>query len=140
MEYYITIEGRTVGPMTKEQIFAYKVTEKTPVSVDGGEWAPLFTFPELQQLLAAGRSVGNCGQTDKDKTAAGVLAILIGTLGIHYFYIGKTEAGIFTILLSLVTCGLWGIITLIQGIIMLTMSQEEFEHKYVLSPSKFPIF
>ncbi len=24
MEYYITIEGRTVGPMTKEQIFAYK--------------------------------------------------------------------------------------------------------------------
>ena len=28
MEYYITIEGRTVGPMTKEQIFAYKVTEK----------------------------------------------------------------------------------------------------------------
>ena len=36
--------------------------------------------------------------------------------------------------------GLWGIITLIQGIMMLTMSQEEFEHKYVLSPSKFPIF
>ena len=56
MEYYITIEGRTVGPMTKEQIFAYKVTEKTPVSVDGGEWAPLFTFPELQQLLQPART------------------------------------------------------------------------------------
>ena len=140
MEYYITIEGRTVGPMTKEQIFAYKVTEKTPVSVDGGEWAPLFTFPELQQLLAAGRSVGNCGQTDKDKTAAGVLAILIGTLGIHYFYIGKVNAGIYCLLLSLVTCGLWATITFVQGIIFFTMTNSEFEEKFVRTPKAFPIF
>ncbi len=107
--------------------------------MDGGEWAPLFTFPELQQLprrrkkrrqLRADRQGQNRGRSSghSDRHSRNTL----------FSISAETEAGIFTILLSLVTCGLWGIITLIQGIMMLTMSQEEFEHKYVLSPSKFP--
>ena len=70
----------------------------------------------------------------------GVLAIVLGTLGVHYFYLGKIGGGIICLLLSIVTCGLWGIVTLIQGIMMLTMSQAEFERKYVLSTSTFPLF
>lgn len=36
--------------------------------------------------------------------------------------------------------GLWGILTLIQGVMMLTMTQADFERKYVLSSSTFPLF
>lgn len=76
----------------------------------------------------------------KDKLVAGLLAIFLGYLGIHYFYIGKTTAGIITIVLSLCTCGLWSVITLIQGILMLVSTDEAFNEKYVDNDKKFPLF
>lgn len=76
----------------------------------------------------------------KSKVAAGLLAILLGTLGIQYFYLGKVGAGFITILLSIVTCGAWEIITLIQGILMLCMTDEEFNYKYVYTDKTFPLF
>lgn len=73
----------------------------------------------------------------------GVLALLIGTLGVQYFVIGKVGAGILTIVLCLLTClllGGWCWIVLIQGIVVLCMSDETFARKF-LSPEKtFPIF
>lgn len=80
------------------------------------------------------------GPSGKSRGIAGLLAILIGTLGVHYFYLGKTGGGFLCILLSCVTCGLWGVLTLIQGIVMLTMKQDEFERKYVLNDKTFPLF
>ena len=60
---------------------------------------------------------------------------------VQYFYLGKTAGGIITILLSLVTCyTVWPLITLIQGIMMLCMSNEEFRRKYVTTTSSFPLF
>lgn len=52
MEYYIQFNGQTIGPMTKEQIGAYGVTRDTPVSANGGDWKPLFTYPELMQYAS----------------------------------------------------------------------------------------
>ena len=78
--------------------------------------------------------------SSKDKTTAGILAILLGSLGIQYFYIGKTAGGFLTILLTLVTCGIWPILTFIQGIMMLTMTQEEFNRKYVFNNKTLPLF
>lgn len=80
------------------------------------------------------------GQENSRRIVCGVLAIVIGGLGLQYFIIGKTTAGLLTILLTLVTCGLWELITLIQGILMLCMSDAEFQRKYVNSPSTFPVF
>ena len=77
---------------------------------------------------------------DSKRVVCGILAILVGTLGVQYFVIGKTTAGLLTILLSLVTCGCWGIVTLIQGIMMLCMTDAEFERKYVESTSTLPLF
>ena len=85
-------------------------------------------------------TLSDTGTSGKSRLAAGLFAIILGTLGIQYFYCGKTAGGIICILLSLVTCGFWGIITLIQGILMIVMSQQEFEQKYVYSSSTFPIF
>ncbi len=85
----------------------------------------------------------NYGQplsSDKSNIAAGLLAIFLGYLGIQYFYVGKVAAGFLTILLSLVTCGGWSVVTLIQGIYMLTLDQQQFDRKYVYSTSTFPIF
>lgn len=80
------------------------------------------------------------GPEGKSRGVAGLLAILVGCLGVQYFYLGKTGGGLLTILLSLVTCGIWSIICFIQGILMLCMTNEEFERKFVTNPSSFPLF
>lgn len=63
------------------------------------------------------------------KVPAGILGILLGGLGIHKFYLGYTKEGIIQILLSFICIG--GIIGLIEGIIYLTKSDEEFVRTYV---------
>jgi TM2 domain-containing membrane protein YozV len=63
------------------------------------------------------------------KVVAGILGILLGGLGIHKFYLGYTKEGIIQILLSFVCVG--GIIGLIEGIIYLTKSDEEFVATYI---------
>ena len=80
------------------------------------------------------------GPEGKSRGVAGLLAILVGCLGVQYFYLGKTGGGILTILLSFITCGLWGVISFVQGILMICMTNEEFERKYVTTTSSFPLF
>ena len=63
------------------------------------------------------------------KLVAGILGILIGALGIHKFYLGYTKAGILQIL-SNIACGIGGLIGLIEGIIYLTKSDEDFYKIY----------
>lgn len=77
----------------------------------------------------------------KDHVAAGLLAIFLGSLGIHKFYLGYNTAGFImlgaTILGSLFTLGLagavMGIVALIEGIIYLTKNQTAFDAEYVYS-------
>lgn len=76
----------------------------------------------------------------KSNIVAGLLAIFLGYLGIQYFYIGKVGGGLLTILLFLVTCGAWSIVTLIQGIYMLTLNEWQFDQKYVYNNTTMPIF
>lgn len=75
----------------------------------------------------------------KSNIAFGLLAIFLGFLGVQYFYVGKTTGGIICLLLSFVSCGLWNLITFIQGILVICMSQQEFERKFVYSTSTFPV-
>lgn len=69
------------------------------------------------------------------KIVAGILGILLGSLGIHKFYLGYNTAGIIMALVTVLTCGLggmvMGIIGLIEGIIYLTKPDEEFIATYV---------
>lgn len=81
----------------------------------------------------------NCGKlvheqtststTGKSKIVAGVLGILLGTLGIHNFYLGYTGKALAQLLLTVLTCGLLspiiGIWGLIEGILILTGSINE---------------
>lgn len=81
-----------------------------------------------------------CGPEGKSRGVAALLAIFLGGLGIQYFYLGKTGAGLITIGLTVVTCGLWELVTFIQGILMLCMTNDNFRQKYVESTSTFPLF
>lgn len=67
---------------------------------------------------------------ENKKVLAGVLALLLGYLGIHKFILGYTKEGIIQIVITLVSCGLAVIIPFIEGIIYLTKSDEEFYNTY----------
>ena len=65
------------------------------------------------------------------KVVAGILGILLGAWGVHKFYLGYTTAGLIQIAITICTCGAAGIIGLIEGIIYLTKSDEDFDNTYV---------
>lgn len=69
------------------------------------------------------------------KIPAGILGILLGSLGIHKFILGYTKEGVIMLLISLLTfgfgAGIMGIIGLIEGILYLTKSDDEFVKTYV---------
>ena len=75
---------------------------------------------------------------ENKKILAGVLAILLGSLGVHKFILGYTKEGIIMLVVTLVlgsfTCGIgatlmWAI-GIIEGIMYLTKTDEEFYNTY----------
>lgn len=66
----------------------------------------------------------------KDKTTAGILGILLGSLGVHQFYLGSTVTGVIEIALTFVTCGIGSLLGLVEGILILIMDQNEFDQRY----------
>ena len=74
---------------------------------------------------------------ESKKVLAGVLAILFGSLGIHKFILGYTTAGVIHIVASIVTCGMFGIVSFIEGIIYLTKTDEEFIETYQNNEKKW---
>ncbi len=64
----------------------------------------------------------------KSKVLAGVLALLLGGIGVHKFYLGQTGLGILYLIFS------WtfipGIIAFIDAIVLFCSSDENFEIKY----------
>lgn len=88
-------------------------------------------FPEKEHVWTEGNADNRTTQikiVGKNKLVAALLAILLGGLGLHKFYFGKIGKGI----LYLVFCWTYipSIIGLIEGIIYLSMSDEDFNRKY----------
>ncbi|PWT90880.1 MAG: hypothetical protein C5B55_09015 [Blastocatellia bacterium] len=65
------------------------------------------------------------------KIIAGICGILIGSLGVHKFILGYTTEGIIQIVITVVTCGAGGVVGLIEGIIYLTKTDEDFVRTYI---------
>jgi TM2 domain-containing membrane protein YozV len=65
------------------------------------------------------------------KIAAGICGILLGGLGVHKFILGYTKEGIIQIIITICTCGFGSLLGLIEGIIYLTKSDEDFSRIYV---------
>lgn len=75
------------------------------------------------------------------KMVAGILGILLNAWGIHKFYLGMNTAGLIMLLVSLLTCGFGAIIMwpigLIEGIIYLTKSDEDFYETYIVGQKQW---
>jgi TM2 domain-containing membrane protein YozV len=71
------------------------------------------------------------------RIAAGVCGIVLGAFGVHKFILGMPLAGVIMLLLTVLTCG-WlaiipSIIGLIEGIIYLTRTDDQFHAEYVVN-------
>ncbi len=87
-------------------------------------------------------NLSNAASGDNKKMLAGILAIILGSLGIHKFILGYQKEGIILLVATLIgyatSCigiGIFilfatGIIGLIEGIIYLMKSDEEFFETY----------
>lgn len=64
----------------------------------------------------------------RSKIAAGILAILLGGIGVHKFYLGKIGMGIVYILFC--WTGITAVVGLVEGIIYLCSSDEDFQLKH----------
>jgi TM2 domain-containing membrane protein YozV len=70
----------------------------------------------------------------KNRVVAALLAIFLGYLGVHRFYMGDVTGGIIRIVICF---GAFGLIPLIEGIIYLTKTDEAFEAEYVVGGKKW---
>jgi TM2 domain-containing membrane protein YozV len=136
-------DGKPYGPVGAEEIRRWlaenRVNAQTLVQADGiQEWKPLISFPEFASefknapppvapsLAAARASI---------KIPAGICGILLGSLGIHKFILGYTGAGLVMLLVSLLSCFILSpvmhLIGLIEGIVYLCKSDDDFVRTYV---------
>ncbi len=85
------------------------------------------------------------GPSGKSRGVAALLALFLGGFGVHMFYVGKTGAGVLFLLCSLIGWllifppFLVAVVSLIQAIMLFTMSQDDFEAKYIKSNSFLPV-
>lgn len=67
----------------------------------------------------------------RNKTAAGLFALFLGWAGVHRFYLGQVGLGILYIFMTIFSFGIiTGFLGLIDGIILLNMSEQDFDAKY----------
>ena len=147
----IGADGQQYGPVSAEQLRRWiaenRLNAQTLIQPEGApDWKALNNFPEFagdlkpapppfaaQPLAAIPPST--VAAKASTKIAADICGILLGSLGIHKFILGYTGAGLIMLLVTILTCGfaspvMW-IIGLIEGIIYLTKSDEEFVRTYV---------
>ncbi len=99
--------------------------------------APLTPVSDGYQPMQSVNPGGSGAMTDwkaqgaDKKIVAGIFAIVLGWAGVHKFILGYTTEGIIQLVIGLLTCGLSNIIGIVEGIIYLTKSDEEFVRTYV---------
>jgi TM2 domain-containing membrane protein YozV len=141
----IGVDGRQYGPVTAEEIRRWlaenRAHAQTLVQAEGStEWKPLTSVPEFAADFKPAPppvivSPATAASRASQKIPAGILGILLGSLGIHKFILGYTGTGVLMLLVTLLTCGIGGIVMhiigLIEGIIYLCKPDDEFVRIYV---------
>lgn len=150
----IGINGQQYGPVSADQIRRWlaenRVNAQTLIQAEGSpDWKALGSFAEFAADLktlppppmsASGGTPPaavdpNVATRASGKIPAGICGILLGSFGIHKFILGYTGAGLIMLLVTLLTCFLASpimhIIGLIEGIIYLSRSDQDFVRTYV---------
>jgi TM2 domain-containing membrane protein YozV len=151
MYKFIGADGRQYGPVNIDQIRRWlaenRLRADTLVQAEGSlDWKPLHTFPELAAELnsvpptitppnAIPPLAAAPNPRATNKIPAGICGIILGAFGVHKFILGYTGAGILMLLISILSCGtlypLMHLIGLIEGIIYLAKTDDEFVQLYV---------
>ena len=154
-------DGQQYGPVTADQLRSWiaenRANAQTLVQPDGAQdWQPLGSLPEFGADLKPPLVSATVPPTitpppfapaprASNKIPAGICGILLGGLGVHKFILGYSGAGgimlgvtVGCFVLCFVTCGLTAlgisamhVIGIVEGIIYLTKSDEEFVRVYV---------
>ena len=144
-------DGQQYGPVSAEQLRGWiaenRANAQTLVQTDGSqEWKPLGSLLEFAADLKPPPMSAMPPPTiipppstsnprASNKVAAGICGILLGSLGIHKFILGYTGSGLIMLLVTLLTCGIGGVVMhvigLIEGIIYLCKPDDEFVRVYV---------
>lgn len=103
------------------------------------------TQPQQAYCMHCGNLPPRAVTSQKDKIAAGLLAIFLGSLGIHKFYLGYNKAGVIMLLTAIVgglfTCGVASfvisVIAFIEGILYLTKTDQDFMNTCVLGKKEW---
>lgn len=161
MAYFIANDGIQKGPLEKHQLAASGLRPDTLVWTEGmTDWLPAHQVQDLRDMFSGPRAAApppppppptSAGPryyappqgyaapyapANSNRIAAGICAILLGGLGVHKFILGMTTAGVVMLLISIASCGIgypiMHIIGIIEGIIYLTKSDEEFYQVYVV--------
>jgi TM2 domain-containing membrane protein YozV len=144
-------DGQQYGPVAADQLRSWiaenRANAQTLTQSEGNpEWKPLSTFAEFAACLtsAPGTAISpptitpppsTSNPRASNKLPAGICGILLGALGVHKFILGYTGPGLIMLLVTILTCGLaypvMHIIGLVEGIIYLCKSDDEFVRTYV---------
>jgi len=149
-------DGQQYGPVSAEQLRSWiaenRANAQTLVQTEGmQEWMPLGSLPEFAGDLKPPPASATAPPTiapppatppsyipaprASNKIPAGICGILLGSLGVHKFILGYTNAGLIMLLVTILTCGIGGcvmhVIGVIEGIIYLCKPDEEFVRVYV---------
>jgi TM2 domain-containing membrane protein YozV len=93
----------------------------------------IFPVPGHQPVLAAAAASKPAPvENDRNKIVAAVLAFVVGPLGIHRFYLGRTGSAVAMLVLTCTVFGMiisvpWAIVDMIR---YLVMSDREFAQRY----------
>lgn len=143
--WHLLRNEETHGPYPEEQLREWirsgNVVASDKVAREGDStWVSVDMVPEFAAELAAAPAqaaaasstaapAGAATGAKKDKLVAGILAILLGGLGVHHFYLGSMGRGILYIVLACV--GISPILGIIDGILYLTKPDDQFQRNYM---------
>ena len=113
----------------------------TDIQHTGGHTSQPYLSADMKYCSGCGkpvhktaRSCPNCGavqrgtKNQKSKVVAAILALVLGGLGVHKFYLGQTGWG----LLYLIFCWTFipAIIAFVEFILLLLMNDDRFDDKF----------
>lgn len=147
-QWYVEKRGQQAGPFetsyVQQMVAAGQINRETLVWTQGMKsWAAAGTVSELNgsvpplpsaasHIPVAKPAVLETPSRTKVRITAGVLAIILGGVGVHKFYLGAWGWGILYVLFFWTY--LPAIAGLVEGILILTKSDQEFAQLYNVRP------
>jgi len=155
------MKGRILEYSFQSNIGYISADDGNHYSFNGSEWKS--TSPPLRGMtvdfavegevatgvyIALDTNAAGSVPREKSKIAAGLLAFFLGGLGIHKFYLGFSGPGLvfllintvgflFTWILLFIPNIIMGVIAVVEGIIYLTTSDQDFYNRYEVQKRKW---